>query len=418
MGRKKIQISQIMDQRNRQVTFTKRKFGLMKKAYELSVLCDCEIALIIFNGADRLFQYASTDMDKVLLKYTEYSEPHESRTNADILETLRRKGLDGQELDRDEALQATERYQHLSSSTGHPVARQRYYGPSLLPADAQYAVSMGCENALARSLSPKPGLLSHRPSLIKPPGPKSGSSASPCRTPWTPLPHAIPLSFSLSHCAAPATREDRKSPPPPEEYDIEGIGYSVFSHGNLSLACANRRMEAQSVSPDSRSNMSGTRALYHGIHPGNHMVAMGKAGLLGHAIGGYRHPAAGPAEYAHAGSSHSMSLQRGMAGPWRSSHDLEGDTSLTCLGMPTGGCSFPQQVSTVTPPPHLHPLGLSIKSERVSPEHGHSRPRPLRATQASTRSRIWQAREKTPAEGAPPRPLRRGVAVSPPANQR
>lgn len=69
-----------------QVTFTKRKFGLMKKAYELSVLCDCEIALIIFNSTNKLFQYASTDMDKVLLKYTEYNEPHESRTNSDIVE--------------------------------------------------------------------------------------------------------------------------------------------------------------------------------------------------------------------------------------------------------------------------------------------------------------------------------------------
>ena len=69
-----------------QVTFTKRKFGLMKKAYELSVLCDCEIALIIFSSSNKLFQYASTDMDKVLLKYTEYNEPHESRTNNDIVE--------------------------------------------------------------------------------------------------------------------------------------------------------------------------------------------------------------------------------------------------------------------------------------------------------------------------------------------
>uniref|UniRef100_A0A4W5KEU6 Myocyte enhancer factor 2cb n=1 Tax=Hucho hucho TaxID=62062 RepID=A0A4W5KEU6_9TELE len=86
MGRKKIQITRIMDERNRQVTFTKRKFGLMKKAYELSVLCDCEIALIIFNSTNKLFQYASTDMDKVLLKYTEYNEPHESRTNSDIVE--------------------------------------------------------------------------------------------------------------------------------------------------------------------------------------------------------------------------------------------------------------------------------------------------------------------------------------------
>lgn len=60
----------------------------MKKAYELSVLCDCEIALIIFNSANKLFQYASTDMDKVLLKYTEYNEPHESRTNKDIIEVF------------------------------------------------------------------------------------------------------------------------------------------------------------------------------------------------------------------------------------------------------------------------------------------------------------------------------------------
>ena len=70
MGRKKITITRISDERNRQVTFTKRKFGLMKKAYELSVLCDCEISLIIFNSQNKLFQYASTDMDKVLLKYT------------------------------------------------------------------------------------------------------------------------------------------------------------------------------------------------------------------------------------------------------------------------------------------------------------------------------------------------------------
>lgn len=97
MGRKKIQISRIGDERNRQVTFTKRKFGLMKKAYELSVLCDCEIALIIFNSANKLFQYASTDMDKVLLKYTEYNEPHESRTNKDIIEALHKKENKGQE---------------------------------------------------------------------------------------------------------------------------------------------------------------------------------------------------------------------------------------------------------------------------------------------------------------------------------
>ncbi|KAM8960441.1 myocyte-specific enhancer factor 2B-like [Pelodytes ibericus] len=120
MGRKKIQIARILDQRNRQVTFTKRKFGLMKKAYELSVLCDCEIALIIFNGSNRLFQYASTDMDHVLLKYTEYTEPHESRTNSDILETLKRRSLG---LETEEGFDRVERLQSKEASLTIPLER-------------------------------------------------------------------------------------------------------------------------------------------------------------------------------------------------------------------------------------------------------------------------------------------------------
>lgn len=49
----------------------------MKKAYELSVLCDCEIALIIFNSSGKLVQYASTEIDKILLKYTDVSNSYE-----------------------------------------------------------------------------------------------------------------------------------------------------------------------------------------------------------------------------------------------------------------------------------------------------------------------------------------------------
>ncbi|KAI9485421.1 MAG: hypothetical protein EXX96DRAFT_545035 [Benjaminiella poitrasii] len=85
MGRKKIRIQPITDDRNRQVTFLKRKHGLMKKAYELSVLCNCEIALIILNNSNnKLVQYASTDIDKVLMRYTEYDEPYESKSNEDF----------------------------------------------------------------------------------------------------------------------------------------------------------------------------------------------------------------------------------------------------------------------------------------------------------------------------------------------
>ncbi|XP_012992416.1 myocyte enhancer factor 2cb isoform X3 [Esox lucius] len=126
MGRKKIQITRIMDERNRQVTFTKRKFGLMKKAYELSVLCDCEIALIIFNSTNKLFQYASTDMDKVLLKYTEYNEPHESRTNSDIVETLSKKenkGGESPELESSLTLtpRTEEKYKQINDEFDHMI---------------------------------------------------------------------------------------------------------------------------------------------------------------------------------------------------------------------------------------------------------------------------------------------------------
>ena len=57
----------------------------MKKAYELSILCDCEIAIIIFNSNNKLYQYASSNVDNILLKYTRYQEASETKTNADLV---------------------------------------------------------------------------------------------------------------------------------------------------------------------------------------------------------------------------------------------------------------------------------------------------------------------------------------------
>lgn len=71
MGRKKIQIEHIKDDRNRQVTFLKRKHGLMKKAYELSVLCNCEVALVIIPSNNKLIQYSSSDMNTLLTRFKE-----------------------------------------------------------------------------------------------------------------------------------------------------------------------------------------------------------------------------------------------------------------------------------------------------------------------------------------------------------
>ncbi|XP_071995547.1 myocyte-specific enhancer factor 2C isoform X4 [Engystomops pustulosus] len=149
MGRKKIQITRIMDERNRQVTFTKRKFGLMKKAYELSVLCDCEIALIIFNSTNKLFQYASTDMDKVLLKYTEYNEPHESRTNSDIVEALNKKehkGCDSPDPDSSYALtpRTEEKYKKINEEFDNMIKSHKI--PAVPPPNFEMPVSIPVTN--------------------------------------------------------------------------------------------------------------------------------------------------------------------------------------------------------------------------------------------------------------------------------
>ncbi|CAI0448694.1 unnamed protein product [Linum tenue] len=60
MGRGKIVIRRIDDSTSRQVTFSKRRNGLIKKAKELSILCDAEVGLLVFSCTNKLYDFAST----------------------------------------------------------------------------------------------------------------------------------------------------------------------------------------------------------------------------------------------------------------------------------------------------------------------------------------------------------------------
>ncbi|XP_019262558.1 PREDICTED: MADS-box protein JOINTLESS-like isoform X1 [Nicotiana attenuata] len=64
MVKEKIQIKKIDNVTARQVTFSKRRRGLFKKAEELSVLCDADVALIIFSSTGKLFDYSSSSHAK------------------------------------------------------------------------------------------------------------------------------------------------------------------------------------------------------------------------------------------------------------------------------------------------------------------------------------------------------------------
>ncbi|KAK8996790.1 hypothetical protein V6N11_020289, partial [Hibiscus sabdariffa] len=69
MAREKIKIRKIDNVTARQVTFSKRRRGIFKKAEELSVLCDAEVALIIFSATGKLFEFASSSMKDILGRY-------------------------------------------------------------------------------------------------------------------------------------------------------------------------------------------------------------------------------------------------------------------------------------------------------------------------------------------------------------
>ncbi|CAK8565496.1 unnamed protein product [Lathyrus oleraceus] len=69
LGRGKIEIKRIENTTNRQVTFCKRRNGLLKKAYELSVLCDAEVALVVFSTRGRLYEYANNSVRATIERY-------------------------------------------------------------------------------------------------------------------------------------------------------------------------------------------------------------------------------------------------------------------------------------------------------------------------------------------------------------
>ncbi|KAL3735039.1 hypothetical protein ACJRO7_024236 [Eucalyptus globulus] len=73
MGREKIKIKKIDNVMARRVTFSKRRRGLIKKAQELSVLCDADVSLIIFSATGKLYEFSSSSMEDTLTRYVLHS---------------------------------------------------------------------------------------------------------------------------------------------------------------------------------------------------------------------------------------------------------------------------------------------------------------------------------------------------------
>ncbi|KAK7280229.1 hypothetical protein RJT34_25291 [Clitoria ternatea] len=77
-GRKKIEIKKLDKDSNKQVTFSKRRTGLFKKASELCILCNVHVAMIVFSPADKLFCFGQPNVETIIARYLGRTDEFES----------------------------------------------------------------------------------------------------------------------------------------------------------------------------------------------------------------------------------------------------------------------------------------------------------------------------------------------------
>ncbi|KAK8924018.1 Agamous-like MADS-box protein AGL61 [Platanthera zijinensis] len=69
IGRQKIEIKKIEKESARQVAFTKRRQGVMKKASELSILCGVEFAFLAFSPGGNPYSFGHPSFDSVVTRF-------------------------------------------------------------------------------------------------------------------------------------------------------------------------------------------------------------------------------------------------------------------------------------------------------------------------------------------------------------
>ncbi|XP_059613881.1 myocyte-specific enhancer factor 2 isoform X10 [Phlebotomus argentipes] len=363
MGRKKIQISRITDERNRQVTFNKRKFGVMKKAYELSVLCDCEIALIIFSSSNKLYQYASTDMDKVLLKYTEYNEPHESLTNKNIIEKENKNGVMSPEAEEPEAEYSltprTEaKYNKIDEDFQLMVQRNQQIaaGARVNMSGSNYALPVSVPVA-AGAYSGEAGMLQASPQMAHTnisPRPSSSETDS-----VYPSGSMLEMSNGYPHSTSPLGGSPSPGPSP-------GLASHHLSHKQHSPGPnrSNSNLRVVIPSPLTPNHMTAPDDVSYAEHnrqPSstlNTPVVALQTPIPG--LSGYPTLSSfGAQDFSMTSSDVGMSLST-----WNTAHQNLGTVQHTS-GLPH------LAISNSTPPPSTSPLSIKVKSEPVSPPREH-----------------------------------------------
>ncbi|KAI0792243.1 hypothetical protein C8Q75DRAFT_627117 [Abortiporus biennis] len=175
MGRRKIEIQPITHERNRSVTFLKRKNGLFKKAYELGVLCSVDVAVIIFEERPghhvKLYQYCSTDVHNIVQRHMRFDGEKDTRTPHDFSNNKAEEAADDDDdIEDDDNPRVKRDIKHSKVNGANGSSTRQQMGSELSSLDIDYRSS----NARA---SPHSVGSNGSPTSIPMSGERHGSSA-------------------------------------------------------------------------------------------------------------------------------------------------------------------------------------------------------------------------------------------------
>ncbi|KAJ1687232.1 hypothetical protein LUZ63_018622 [Rhynchospora breviuscula] len=74
MPRDKVEVKRIENRASMQVTFSKRRKGLFKKANELAIMCDADVAVIVFSAANKLTTFGSPGVEEVIERWNSHPD--------------------------------------------------------------------------------------------------------------------------------------------------------------------------------------------------------------------------------------------------------------------------------------------------------------------------------------------------------
>ncbi|XP_050370707.1 agamous-like MADS-box protein AGL29 [Argentina anserina] len=81
MGRRKIEMKKVMDSSSRQVTFSKRRTGLFKKAHEIATLCGAQVGIVVFSPGGKPYSFGHPSVDAVADRFLNREEDEDDNSD-------------------------------------------------------------------------------------------------------------------------------------------------------------------------------------------------------------------------------------------------------------------------------------------------------------------------------------------------